>query len=725
MAFKVQVGPPQVAIHQGQTVLVSEQDGQINWPSEKGLYFFDTRVVSSWRIYANGEPWELLNGGAISYYACRIFLTNRSLLTEDGTIPPRTLGLTISRSIGGGMHEDLDITNNCMKPVRFQLEIALRCDFADIFEVKSGHIVRRGRITTEWSEPHQHLRNTYRNADFSRTVTISPMHSPTRAVYANGRLSFEVALEPGEEWHCCLLYALADGDRHFAPPRECIAHCHKSHHAETLADWLKHVVKIQTSNEEFYRLFRQALEDMAALRLPIAGTDHMVFLPAAGLPWFLAPFGRDSLIVSLQNTLIYPEFARGALEILGSYQAKETDDYRDAEPGKIMHEMRYGELAHFKLIPHTPYYGTADATPLYLITLHAAWRATGDQALLERHLEAAEGCLSWIDNYGDRDGDGFQEYQTRSPVGYENMGWKDSGDCVVYPDGSLVKGPKALCELQGYVYDAWVRMAEVFDALGKPDRAQALRAKAGALFDQFNKEFWDEELGFYAYALDGEKKKVLTVASNAGHCLWSGIVPPERAKKVVERLMAPDMWTGWGIRTLSANNPAYNPYNYQTGSVWPHDNAIIALGFKFYGFSAEAARIAHDISTAASHFLLNQLPELYTAFERDETTFPVQYIGANVPQAWAAGSAFMLTQALLGFLPDAPRNKLYVDPSLPRWLPDLTVQDLHFGKHKLDIRFWREGEQTAFEVVKGNPKLVERCDMASKIAQLRTASDPI
>jgi glycogen debranching enzyme len=491
-----------------------------------------------------------------------------------------------------------------------------------------------------------------------------------------------------------------------------------------MADWLEKVVKIRTSNEEFYRLFRQALEDMAALRLPMASTDHMAFLPAAGLPWFVAPFGRDSLIVSLQNTLVYPEFARGTLEVLGALQAKHQDDYRDAEPGKILHEMRYGELAHFKLIPHTPYYGTADATPLYLIALHAAWRAIGDRGLLERHLETAEGCLSWIDEYGDRDGDGFQEYQTRSPVGYENMGWKDSGDAVVYPDGSLVKGPKALCELQGYVYNAWVRMAEVFDALGKPERAQALRAKADALFERFNAAFWCEELGFYAYALDGDKKKVLTVASNAGHCLWSGIVPPERAKKVVERLMAPDMLTGWGIRTLSTNNPAFNLYNYQTGSVWPHDNAIIAMGFKFYGFAAEAARIAHDISVAASYFRLNQLPELYTAFEREETNFPVQYIGANVPQAWAAGSAFMLTQALLGFLPDAPRNKLYIDPSLPQWLPDLAVYDLHIGKHKLDIRFWREGEDTTFEVIKGDPKLVERCNVVSKIAQLKTASDP-
>src|SRR5215470_11699813 len=359
MAFRVQVGPPQISIHQGQTVLITEEDGQIKSPSEKGLYFFDTRMVSDWGIYANGVAWEPLSGGAISHYASRIFLTNPAIETETGTIPPRTMGLTLGRSIAGGMHEDIDLTNDSRKPVRFQLEIALRCDFADIFEVKSGRIVRRGRITTQWSEGHQHLRTTYRNGDFSRAVTISPAHSPAKAVYANGRLSLEVALKPGEAWHYCLLYALADGDRHFAAPRDCVGHNHRSRHAETMADWLQQVVKIQTSNEEFYRLFRQALEDMAALRLPIAGTDHLAFMPAAGLPWFIAPFGRDSLIVSLQNTLIYPEFARGALEILGFRQAKEVDNYRDAEPGKILHEMRYGELAHFKLIPHTPYYGTA------------------------------------------------------------------------------------------------------------------------------------------------------------------------------------------------------------------------------------------------------------------------------------------------------------------------------------------------------------------------------
>jgi glycogen debranching enzyme len=721
MPFKVGVGPREISIHHGHTVLVSESSGAIDWPSDKGLYFFDTRVISSWSIYANGEAWQLLNGGAISYYASRIYLTNQRIPTADGAIPERTLGLVISRLVSDGVHEDLDVTNNSSREARFQLEIAVRCDFADIFEVKSGNIVRRGRITTEWSQSKQQLRTSYRNRDFIRAVTVGTAADQPAAIYANGRLSFDIDLAPGATWHCCLLYTLEDGNRAFRPLPECVDQWAKTHHEEAMSDWLRSVLNIRTSNEEFYRLYRQALEDMAALRLPTGDTDHKAFLPAAGLPWFVAPFGRDSLVASLQNILIYPDFARGSLNIIGALQAKRVDDYRDAEPGKIPHELRCGELAHFKLIPHTPYYGTADATPLYLITLHATWRAIGDQALLERHLETAEGCLSWIDDYGDRDGDGFQEYQTRSSAGYENMGWKDSGDSIVYPDGSLVRGPKALCELQGYVYDAWLRMAEVFDALGRRRRAEELRAKAVALFELFNKDFWDEELGFYALALDGDKKKVLTIASNQGHCLWSGIVPPERAAKVVKRLLASDMWSGWGIRTLSAEHPAFNPYNYQTGSVWPHDNAIIALGFKRYGFGAEAAKIARDISDAGGHFLSYQLPELYSAVDRNEKGFPVQYLGANVPQAWAAGSVFALLQAILGLTPDAPHGKLHIDPALPDWLPDLTLQNLRIGGRRFDIRFWREGDETKFDVLDGDREAVERRNFGAQFPQKEPA----
>jgi glycogen debranching enzyme len=325
--------------------------------------------------------------------------------------------------------------------------------------------------------------------------------------------------------------------------------------------------------------------------------------------------------------------------------------------------------------------------------------------------------LGWIDNYGDRDGDMLQEYQTRSPVGYENMAWKDAGDSMTYTDGSPVRGPKALCELQGYVYDAWVRMAEVFEALGKPDRAGELRGKAAALFKKFNETFWDEAGGFYAYMLDGEKRQVLTVASNPGHLLWSGIVPPDRAARVVARLMAPDMNSGWGIRTLSSQHPAYNPYSYQNGSVWPHDNSLIALGFKRYGFSAEAGHIARDISEAASHFLLNQLPELYAGVERTAGSFPVQYLGANVPQAWAAGSCFALLQAMLGIQPDAPNDTLYVDPDLPAWLPDVTLTDLRLGRRHLDIQFRREGEKTVWAVLRGDAHVVRyRSSVAAREA---------
>ena len=382
MTFKVQVGPPQIAIHQGQTVLISEAGRTDQLAERKGPLFpryagcQQLGDLCQWRTLGTVERrrHHLLRGP--------IFLTNRSFLTEDGAIPSRTLGLTLSRSISGGLHEDLDIPNYSMKPVAFQLEIAFRCDFADIFEVKSGHIVRRGRITTEWSARQQRVAPTYRNRDFQRAVTIAVSHHRTQGSLRQWATQLRGRARPGEAWHCCLLYTLSDGEQQHSLAAPLLRRTPtSSRHAETMADWLKNVVKIQTSNEEFYRLFRRAFEDMAALRLPIAGPDHMVFLPAAGLPWFVAPFGRDSLIVSLQNILVYPDFARGTLEVLGSLQAKEVTTYRDAEPGKILHELRYGELAHFKLIPHTPYYGTADATPLYLIALHSAWRATGDQSL--------------------------------------------------------------------------------------------------------------------------------------------------------------------------------------------------------------------------------------------------------------------------------------------------------------------------------------------------------
>jgi glycogen debranching enzyme len=303
------------------------------------------------------------------------------------------------------------------------------------------------------------------------------------------------------------------------------------------------------------------------------------------------------------------------------------------------------------------------------------------------------------------DGDGLQEYQTRSPDGYENMAWKDAGDSVMYPDGTPVRGPKALCELQGYTYDAWLRMADAFEHFGQMDAASRLRQKAEDLRLTFEELFWCEETGFYAYALDGDKKQVRTIASNPGHLLWSGIVSAERAARVVERLLQPDMWSGWGIRTLSSENPAYNPFSYQNGSVWPHDNGIIAMGFKRYGFAKETAMIARDISEAASYFVFHRLPELYAGTKREPGAFPVQYLGANVPQAWASGSNFHLLRAILGLEADAHKKTLYVDPVLPRWLPDITLNNLRVGTSTVTLRFWTENNKTRYEVLSGEGEL--------------------
>ena len=691
MGVEIALGPPVLSINHGATFMVTDLGGEIQADTDQGVFADDTRFVSYYAIFANGLSWQRLNSAATSYYEARVYLMNDVVPTEDGDIPEGTLSLVIDRTVSDGIHEDLDVANHGLVPVRFNLEIALRSDFADLFEVKREHLVRRGRIVTRWHPGRAELETAYANRDFRRRLVYRLLNSGSPPSYANGRVTFELDLAPGATWHTCCHYLLDRGEAVRAPRRGCQHDGVASEDA--LQDrWLSGATKVTSANEDVYRVYRRSVDDMGALRLYDHDFGPDLWIPAAGVPWYVALFGRDALIASLQNAIVQPALARGALKKLAELQATERDDRRDAEPGKIPHEVRSGELAHFHLIPHTPYYGTADATPLYLIALHEAWRWLGDDTLLREHRETALRCLEWIDQSGDLDGDGFQEYRTRSPQGYENMGWKDASDAVVYPDGRQVPAPKALCELQGYVFDAWLRMAEVFDALGEPERAVALRGKARGLRAAFEDRFWCEDLGFYAFALDPEKQPVRTIASNVGHCLWSGIASPERAARVVQRFFEPDLWSGWGIRTLSARNPAYNPFSYQRGSVWPHDNGIIALGFKRYGFTAEAARVARDISEAASSFMYYRLPELYAGVERRPGTFPVLYKQANVPQAWAAGSVFHFLQAILGLRGDAPRGRLYVDPELPRWLPEITLHGLAIGEARVDLRFWRDGD---------------------------------
>jgi len=707
MAIEVAVGPPLITINRGDTFVLSEPDGCITPYTDQGIYFRDTRYVSNYEIFADGERWLLQNSGAVAYYASRAYLTNPRIVTEYNEIQPATLSLILDRAVSDGIHEDFEIHNYSMRRVRFCFELSLRTDFADIFEVKAKRLVRKGNVATEWRPESSELISTYEHNGFRRSLVSRLIRSGSAATYSNGRISFLVDLQPRASWHTCCQHMFSGMEEARSGLDGCV---HLLRDAESaiereLTDWKKVTTSVTTSNEDVYRLFRQSVEDMAALRLPQMGEAQNEFIPAAGVPWFVTVFGRDSLIVSLQNLIVYPDFARGALSVLGKLQASETDDYRDAQPGKILHEIRFGELAERKLIPHTPYYGTADATALYLITLCEAWNWLGDDNLFLQQQAVAKKCLEWIDRYGDMDGDGLQEYQTRSSHGYENMAWKDAGDSVMYPDGSPVRGPKALCELQGYTYDAWLRMASAFEHFGQVEEARRLRHKAADLREKFEQLFWCEQNGFYAYALDGDKKQVQTVASNPGHLLWSGIVGRERAARVVKRLMEPDMWSGWGIRTLSAQNPAYNPFSYQNGSVWPHDNGIIAMGFKRYGFAKEAAMIARDISEAASYFVFHRLPELYAGTKREPESFPVQYLGANVPQAWAAGSVFHLLRAILGLNADAHKKTLYVDPVLPHWLSDITLHKLRVGASTATLRFWKENDKTRYEVLSSEGEL--------------------
>ncbi len=657
---------------------------------KKGLFLRDTRIISGWRLTGAGKSWTLLNSENETYHSVRIVLVNPKLALAHREVPPHSLGLTITRDFGGGLHEDIDLQNCGLIKIRLDLEIEIKSDFADLFEVKSEQSVQRSGITTSWSESDQKLSTSYCCQDFRRGLLIKVRNSDVAATFTDGKIGFAIELAPGTRWHSCLLYDLFDSDEHFPAPDMCSAREAPREPGESSSNERHRVTTMRSASAWFDSIARQSIEDVAALRLHVPGTSGAP-IPAGGVPWFLSLFGRDSIIASLQYQIIDPEFSRGALERLAELQADNVDDYRDAQPGKIPHELRHGELAFFRKIPHTPYYGTADATALYLILLHSTWRWTGDAELLQNYLGTAERCLNWIDAYGDLDGDGLQEYQTRSSAGYENQGWKDAGDAIVYPDGGLVKGPKALCELQGYVYDAWLRMAEIFDALGDARRASQLRRKSVRLYELFNDRFWDEREGFYALALDGDKKPVMSVTSNPGHCLWSGIVPQERAARVIARLMQPDMWSGWGIRTLSSRHPAYNPFSYQNGSVWPHDNSIIALGMKRYGFAAEAAKVGRALCDAASYFIANWLPELFAGIGRDEINFPLRYLGSNVPQAWATGAIFAVVQALIGFEPHAPRKRSFVDPVLPDWLPELEMRDLLVGGRRVDLRFWRDG----------------------------------
>ncbi len=710
MAFDISVGPAQLTINAGECVLITEPDGQVHQPSERGLFYRDTRLVSAWTVTVDGLAWTLLSSAVTEHFAAQAMMINPALPRDGGEVPKGTISLSLSRVIGeGGMRETLAMRNHHLEPVRLSLTIRVAGDFADIFDVKSHRLVTRGDTATSWSPDDACLRTLHVNGPFRRGLSLGPADGAPHPVLRDGALCFVVEMASQGGWTTNLDYRIIDGESTAPPQASSFYDRLECEQAAALARWRGQAMRLSTPYAPLQLLYDQSLDDLAALRLPLECDETPAFLPAAGIPWFAALFGRDSIITALQTMPVYPDFARGALAMLARYQADGTDDSRDMQPGKIPHELRHGELAQLGLVPYTPYYGTADATPLYVVLLHHAWRFTGDRTLIETHLDTAERCLRWIDEHGDLDGDGFQEYRRRSPKGAENQSWKDSGNAILYEDGSDVPAPKALCELQGYVFDAWCRMAAIYDALGRPQDAARLRDKARVLFDQFNDAFWDDAAQAYALCLDPQKRRVMSNASNAGHLLWSGIVPKARARLVADRLMADDMWSGWGVRTMSARHAAYNPHDYQLGAIWPHDNGLIAIGLKRYGFHGYAARIAGGLVDAGSRFVLNRMPEVFAGTSRADSPFPIQYLGANVPQAWAAGSIFSLLRSLVGLEIDPGASTIYADPALPDWLGELRLERVRVGTRTVDLHVWREGDASLIEIVGDNGNINVVC----------------
>lgn len=694
MPTKVSVNSGQITINDGATFLVTDSFGMIDDNLAQGFFVDDTRLLSYYEISINRDRFILLASSPINYHSALYQFTNPTLNTIRGTLPQGRLMISLRRNIANGMQEEINITNHHSETVEFQLMLAIRSDFADIFEVKAKQILTRGETKTTIREGS--LTTEYRNGSFYKSLVVQPKCSSSPAHYANGRLLFNVVLDPGKTWQTNIhFFALSDAE--CDQNQVCVIPA-KTEAKQVSEDFLAQATKLRSSNADITEYYQQALVDLSSLRIKVEDNGKQFWMPAAGIPWFVAVFGRDSVTVSLQTMAVYPEFAHGTLLKLAQLQATEIDDWRDAQPGRMLHELRQDELTQLHQLPYTPYYGTIDTTILWIITLAEAYRWSGDVTILNDCRDALQQALKWIDQFGDFDSDGFVEYQTRSPIGLQNQGWKDSGDAIVYADGTQVASPIALCEVQGYVYDAWKRAAEIYEVWGELEPAKRLRQKADALYQQFNERFWMEDAGFYCLGLDSKKEQIQSIASNPGHLLWSGIVPPLRAKSLVQRLFQPDLWCGWGIRTLSSLNPAYNPISYQLGSVWPHDNAAIAMGLKRYGYHSEANRIAEGIFAAASYFEAGRMPELFAGIERQPNSFPVPYPDANIPQAWAAGSILLLIRTMLGLRANAPQKQLTVQPLLPEWLPDLDLLNLRVGKATVSLHFWREGNQTCWKI---------------------------
>jgi len=681
----------------GKTFSATNVGGDIYPPGSPDVGFFhdDTRFLSHLELRIGGHRTVVLSSATEKTFSAQIELTTGNITLRDSfDLPENTIHIRREQLLASEIFFDrMTFENFNLTPVDFTVEVLFDADFVDVFQVRGVARQKHGQYYQPMVRD-QGIAFYYRGLDgVMREALIKVAPTPTEFQERSAR--WELRLEPLKRVELELsVTPFVEGRKSRAQVYE-MDHQLRARRAN-YARWEASSTRIQTGNDVFDTLVQTAIGDFHALQIP-DGDQHII---AAGIPWFATIFGRDSIIAAYQSLSLNPQLAIDTLRVLARYQGKEYDDWRDEEPGKILHEYRQGEMTRSGEMPFGPYYGSVDATPLFLILLSETFNWTSDEQLVEELLPNAYAALEWIDKYGDLDDDGFVEYLRRSPKGLINQGWKDSWDANMHRDGSVAKPPIALCEVQGYVYDAKFRMSSLLRTFGDTKTAERVKREAAELARRFDRAFWIPTRGFYAMALDAEKKPLEVISSNPGQLLFTRIINRERARVVSNRLMRPDMFSGWGWRTMSQDERVFNPLSYHRGSVWPHDNSLIAHGMAVNDMREGALRVLTSLYQAATDFRDYRLPELFCGVQRREYDEPVHYPVSCSPQAWASGAMFLILSSVLGMHPSAPRKELnIVNPQLPDWLDHLFIRNLRVGRSRVGLDFSRRGDRTFCNVV--------------------------
>jgi glycogen debranching enzyme len=681
-------------IKDDRTFLVTDRFGDIpeGNTAALGLYHMDTRFLSGLELVVNDVKPLLLHSSTERNYSQIVELIYPfESIDREGLHRKENVSVQRHRVLSGSLFERIRVRNFGTKTRTLKLTVDFAADFLDIFEVRGLFREKRGQHQPPEVE-RSRVTLSYRGLDGGRRSTTLRF-SPAPDELDGSRAVFSLEVEPAQTIE--LVVEAVPKVEGTAGSRATMQQAEERLGRE-YTKWRKRCTRFKTSNVQLSQFLDRAILD---LRMLTAHDDDGTEYLDAGVPWYSALFGRDALITAYQALAVNTDLAWSTLRGLAARQGEKDDEWREEEPGKILHEARVGELARAGTIPHTPYYGAVDSTPLWLSVLHGAYRWTGDLEAVRELWPNVLAALEWIDEHGDLDGDGYVEYRRRSEKGLDNQGWKDSGDAIAHIDGTLAEPPIALVEVQGYVYQAKKNIARLARDLDDPDLAERLDKEADELKERFNRDFWVEDQGFFALALDGSKRPVETLTSNPGHCLWSRIVDDDKASKVVRRLLSPALSSGWGIRTLAAKQAPYDPIGYHTGSVWPHDNALIAHGMRRYGFDREARQVLDQLALAGAFFPYARFPEVFCGFSTDEVPVPVQYPVACRPQAWASGSPLLMVRSYGGFAADAPGGKLYIDrPHLPAWLQRIEILGMRVGNARIDLVFSNNDGITATEI---------------------------